>query len=459
MNIAKVLTSLLIAGIIAHGISQPAAAITIETFEGTVSLVCDQANVIKSMSNPSQGSVGGHLTIRCRKTNTGNGPAVTSRSTGFQSYSHSQDRNAKGFSELEWDGNNNPSYPITAQGLPSIDLVQDGGSGIRFNNLGFDCAGGATNVVMSITVYDARDASGNQSMYFDYQLPCWTTFDPSNPQHVKDVSYGYNGSYPLPDGIPMTFPFSEFKQTNSLLPASINSTGAINITITGNTADADLSFSAITTDGSCSNVPDANGIGCTPTPTPTATNTPTATPTQTPTPTSTPTITPTPQPTPTTDAAIVPTPSCTQVAPTAEMKKIGASLLNSAAYITDVIRSDINRASQTSSCKKHINTKQLTSLMLRKQRLINNEIQKNILRSISVCGDDCVKVSFIDEVKIVKTMLKQYGGLALSNARKVVTCSKNPRQPGSGLSTSQTTLGRINNTINKPISVTCKVCK
>jgi hypothetical protein len=451
-----------------------AFSLTIEDFEATGSIICSTQNVDNFSNITSSGSLGGKLTLRCRKTNPGSGPKVTVTS-GSQFFSHSQDFNASGRSEIEWDGDSAAGYPTKYDGLGSIDLTQDGGDSLKLTSVGFDCANGpggsAPNVVLSVVVYDSRDVNGSRYAYFDYQLPCWTVYDSNNPQHVKDLAYGYGGSYPS-NGVSFTFPFSEFTQANPGLPADFTKVGAINMTVSGITSNADLSFTKLGTNGVCPNVPDPiTGIACTPTPTPTptATNTPTATPTSTPTltptltptPTVTPTFTSTPEPRVTPTATPTSTPGtvtnlCTRVAPTAEMLAIGNTLNTSSKAIGNIIRADILRASKATKCRSTVNIKTLRQYIRTTESAIKREISRNILQSVEVCGTDCVKVSFLNEVGIVKDMLKKYGNTAKSNARKVAACAKSIRRPGTASSSS--TLNKVTSAINKPVNVNCTIC-
>jgi len=416
-------------------ISSQTQALTLETFEGTLTVICEQASVPKEGSVASSGSIGGTLTMRCRKISPGSGPAVIARSTGFQRFLHSQDTNARGTAELEWDGTLQADT-TKFDGLPSLDLVQDNGTAIRFNNVSFDCPSSGMDVHISMTVYDARDPSGNRNLYFDYQLPCWSTFDPANPQHVRDVRYGYHGSYPTPEGVNLTIPFADFIQSNPATPADITKVGAIQVMIAGNSAAVDLSFSSIGTDGTCPNVPDIKtGIACTPTPTPT------------------PTVTPTPPP-----LLIESTPSCVRVPPTAEMKSIGATLLRSTSTISNIIRADLARATKSSRCKNQVRASELQSSIARYENAIRAEIRKNILRSVAVCGADCIKVSFLEEVTRVKTMIRKYGLVAARHARTVVSCAQDVRNPN-GRDPSASTLGKIQTALQQQVNVSCRVCK
>jgi hypothetical protein len=474
--------------------SSDAIALTIETFEANTRLICDEGDVPKYTMTTSAGSLGGKQTLRCEKTTPGLGSEVTARSTGFQLYRHSQESGSAGVTEIEWDGDSISAPPVNYDGLASIDLIQDSGDAIRINNMVYDCAGVSPNAVMSITIYDARDPNGGRRISFNYQLPCWTTFNPGNPQHVKDQLYGYNGSYNPDTGISLVFPFADFTQANPSTPADIRKVGAVNITITGVSNDADISFGTIGTNGSCSNVPDpVTGVACTPTPTSTPTNTPTSTPTNTPTvtptntPTLTPTSTPTPTPTntPTNTPTLTPTPtstptatltntptvtptstvtntpeavlSCTRVAPTAEMKAIGSSLLKSTSTISRIIRADASRAKSAKSCNGKVNPARLLSIVRQTEKNIRDEINSEILKSIEVCGVDCVKVSFLTEVSVVRKMIKNYGAVAASNAKKVVACAKSIRGNGSGPKTSS--LSSITSALNRPVNVTCNICK
>jgi hypothetical protein len=253
---------------------------------------------------------------------------------------------------------------------------------------------------------------------------------------VQDVRYGYHGSYPAPEGVTLTIPFSDFIQSNPATPADITKVGAIQVMIAGNSPAVDLSFSSIGTDGTCPNVPDiTTGVACTPTPTPT------------------PTVTPTPPP-----LLVESTPSCVRVPPTAEMKAIGTTLLRSTSTISNIIRADLARATKSTRCKNQVRASEVQASIARYENAIRAEIRKNILRSVSVCGADCIKVSFLDEVTRVKTMIKKYGLVAARHARTVVSCAQDIRNPH-GRDPSASTLSKIQTALQQQVKVTCRVCK
>jgi hypothetical protein len=114
------------------------------------------------------------------------------------------------------------------------------------------------------------------------------------------------------------------------------------------------------------------------------------------------------------------------------------------------------RASKTTKCKRTVNTKTLQQYIRTTEAAIKREVSRNILQSVEVCGTDCVKVSFLNEVGIVKDMLKKYGNTAKSTARKVAACAKSVRRPGTASSSS--TLNKVTSAINKPVKVDCTVC-
>lgn len=242
---------------------------------------------------------GGVLNLSCLKTSPTSAAKLTS-AVGSGIFTHSDDFSVSGDSYLQWGID---IFSSNTPALPAIDLTQDGGTAITIKDVGFDCPSGSPNVHLLITVYDSRDPSGNRFSSLDYQLPCTGT----------DPAHGYGGSYPAT----LTFPFTDPAWVQAGGGTDFQHTGAITVTVKAVTANADLTFNVVGTDGTCHNVPDMNGIGCTPTPTvtPTATptNTPTNTPTQTPTPTptNTPTNTPTATPTPTPTETPTATPTLT----------------------------------------------------------------------------------------------------------------------------------------------------
>jgi hypothetical protein len=138
------------------------------------------------------------------------------------------------------------------------------------------------------------------------------------------------------------------------------------------------------------------------------------------------------------------------------MLAIGNTLNTSSKAIGNIIRADILRASKATKCRSTVNIKTLRQYIRTTESAIKREISRNILQSVEVCGTDCVKVSFLNEVGIVKDMLKKYGNTAKSNARKVAACAKSIRRPGTASSSS--TLNKVTSAINKPVNVNCTIC-
>lgn len=209
------------------------------------------------------------------------------------------------------------------------------------------------------------------------------------------------------------------------------------------------------------------------TPTQTATSTPPADPTPTETPTGTitpssPTQTPTPDPsgtpgvfeTPTPSGSISPTPlpqgQCTRVEPTAEMVEIGKTLISSSKNIDKTIKSSLKRAKSYNSCKKlKIPAREKAQNALIKK--IQEEIKNNILRSVEVCGAECIAVSFENEVTDIRKLLTSMANQSVLLARQVLACSPKTRRTNKG---GPRTDGKLRNELDKSknIEVHCQVC-
>ena len=213
-------------------------------------------------------------------------------------------------------------------------------------------------------------------------------------------------------------------------------------------------------------------VTTTPTATPTATNTfpSDGTPTSTPTPPSGPTETPTPTSsgtpgilsTPTPNASASPTPgsqsssNCSRVDPTAEMITIGNTLMSSSKKIAKTMNASIKRAKSQASCKKlNVPQKEKAQRMLLKE--IQDEIKNNILRSIEVCGDECIAVSFEAEVATTRKLLTQMANQSVKLAKQVLACSPKTKRTSPGGKRTDT---KLKNELgkSKDIQVHCQVC-
>lgn len=123
-------------------------------------------------------------------------------------------------------------------------------------------------------------------------------------------------------------------------------------------------------------------------------------------------------------------PNCTLVKPTKEMKKIANKLKNASKSIEQRLAWDVKRAGTFSSCRELLSKKSYASTKA-KLAAARREADKRILKSVLVCGTECLTVSFAEEVKKVKS---GFSGSRSQNvyAKSVVTCSGVVRQGSDG---------------------------
>jgi hypothetical protein len=140
------------------------------------------------------------------------------------------------------------------------------------------------------------------------------------------------------------------------------------------------------------------------------------------------------------------------------MKKIANKLKNASKSIEQRLAGDVKRAGAFSSCRELLNSKSYASTKA-KLAVARREADKRILKSVLVCGTECLTISFAEEVKKVKKSLTQAAKAANVYAKKVVTCSGIVRQgPGGKGQRTDSDLNQIVNDTNKIVSK-CKVCK
>jgi len=151
-------------------------------------------------------------------------------------------------------------------------------------------------------------------------------------------------------------------------------------------------------------------------------------------------------------------PNCTLVKPTKDMKKIATKLKNAARGIEQRYAEDVKRAKGFTSCQKVAADKAYSStkaLLAAARR----EADKRILKSVLVCGSECLTISFAGEVKKVQKSLARAARGAKAYAKKVVDCSAVVRRdPGDKGQRTDSGLDQILNDTNKIVSK-CKVCK
>lgn len=216
---------LLLPLVISFLFSQPAAAITIDDFEGSGGVESSDGNPAYA-SYAASTAIGGARELMTQRTS---GTLGVRLNTVAGVLAHSQDSFVIGISEVTWDGSSDHTT-FEADGLGGLDLTQDGATAIVLRNTD---AERATNV--TIRVYDASSPSGDIYWEATSQL---------------------NGIAPE-----ITLPFSSFvaggQATN---PASFVNVGAIQLFIDGFNARTDIDIDWIGTNGDCEDLPNAQGV-------------------------------------------------------------------------------------------------------------------------------------------------------------------------------------------------------
>ena len=112
---------------------------------------------------------------------------------------------------------------------------------------------------------------------------------------------------------------------------------------------------------------------------------------------------------------------CELVPPTKDMVKIGKTLMQQAKKIDDRIKADVKRA-KDNKCKIDTASYVAYSKQVLKNTMVT--VRTHIIRSVQVCGDECIEVNFDTIVTDVSKELKALGIKAQALAKDVVNCSK-----------------------------------
>lgn len=123
------------------------------------------------------------------------------------------------------------------------------------------------------------------------------------------------------------------------------------------------------------------------------------------------------------------------------------------------LKADIKRAKTYKACKK-IADKAVYGPISDWLIAINAKIDQDILKSVLVCGTDCLTVSFATEVGNVRKLLNKASKMTQGYAKKVVKCAGVVRV-GGGTSGGASTKDALDKAVNdtKKIVNNCKVCK
>lgn len=139
------------------------------------------------------------------------------------------------------------------------------------------------------------------------------------------------------------------------------------------------------------------------------------------------------------------------------MKKIASQIKKASDVIRKRYVADVKRARSIASCKSLLNE----GASVRIKELLDqasSHVKNQILRSVQVCGDDCLTVSFEREVNNIRSLLSKASKESKILARKVVMCS--PVRPSSSSQAGPRGDTELNDALRKTRSIVakCKVC-
>jgi hypothetical protein len=140
------------------------------------------------------------------------------------------------------------------------------------------------------------------------------------------------------------------------------------------------------------------------------------------------------------------------------MQAIGRVFLKSVSDIKKTMDDDLIRLAQEPTCRA-VPAAEWRRLSQRLKKDVTDEVNTNILRSITVCGEDCETVSFKREAGRVLKKISEYARAAKKLARKVVTCST-PKKAIQQIKANRTDI-RMNEIVRNAsnVDVQCRVCK
>ena len=140
------------------------------------------------------------------------------------------------------------------------------------------------------------------------------------------------------------------------------------------------------------------------------------------------------------------------------MKAIGRSLDRGLSEISESYRADLKRARRDRRCA-FLDVNRLELELDKKKKRIHSKIGRNILKSVKVCGKNCISVSFKREVSGIRSSLVGLATDAKALARKVVNCAESAREPNLNGSRARTEK-RLKSVLEglKKVRSECKVC-
>lgn len=152
------------------------------------------------------------------------------------------------------------------------------------------------------------------------------------------------------------------------------------------------------------------------------------------------------------------TQNCTDVTPTKEMKKISSELNKVVSVIQGRLNEDIKRASSYKTCRTVASITTYGSIST-ELKAIKAQIKKEILKTVQVCGEECLTLNFAAQVKEIRQLLTKTSKKTQEYAKKVVACSKIKKKPGQQNTTNtkqilDDAIGRTKNIESK-----CTICR
>ena len=142
------------------------------------------------------------------------------------------------------------------------------------------------------------------------------------------------------------------------------------------------------------------------------------------------------------------------------MRTITVDLRKVANLIHIRLKDDIKRAESYTSCQKiaDVTTHRAITTLISK---IKAKIRIDILRSVMVCGSDCLTISFAKEVRSIRKMLNRASKMTQRYAKDVVQCSNVKRLAKDKDPEAKRTEDVLDNAVNRTKNVVreCKICR
>lgn len=211
-----------------------ASALTIDNFLDENKAEANGAGVTAYALSVTSNAIGGSRALKAQVSQGLLVRLATTLGPGNQGIlDHSQTNTSTGSTQVTWDGNLDPA-DLDFDGLGGVNLIEDGGTAIVLTRFSYDAPGGKP-VEIRVTLYDARDSSGQT-----FTRASWST-----SEFVDDKT--------------VTLPFVDFKPGDPNKPARLDKIGAITLEILGEFGGIDVNFDLIGTNGKCPQIPPKGG--------------------------------------------------------------------------------------------------------------------------------------------------------------------------------------------------------